>query len=357
MYSYNYVLAQHNFATIDVFQNYTNLLAFVAANEVVNDVNSTNTATVLKAVIRDMRAYIKAMDYRSIPVGYAAADVEENRYQLAHYLNCGDEDTRAEFFAINDYSWCGSSSFSVSGYSTKVKNFSNYSLPIFFSEFGCNLVQPRPFTEVASIYSTQMSSVFSGGLVYEYVQEVNDYGLVNVTAGSDEVTVLTDYNNLKAMLAKTDDPSGTGNYKTSNKASECPDYVAGLWEASNTLPDLPEEASAYMTDGAGTPLGTDGPSNQWTPANSDDGDASLTGSQSAGTSSARSGSSSAGSSSAIATTTGGSSSSSSASSAASSAATSSSAANANLGHAQSAVSFAMPAAAVVVCFIFGLAVF
>ncbi|KAK7206035.1 Glucanosyltransferase-domain-containing protein [Myxozyma melibiosi] len=366
-YSYNYILAQHNFATIDVFQNYTNLLGFIAANEVVNDVNTTKAATVLKAVIRDMRAYIKARDYRSIPVGYAAADVEENRYQLAHYLNCGEEDTRAEFFAINDYSWCGDSSYTVSGYSTKVKNFSNYSLPLFFSEYGCNLVEPRPFSEVESIYSEEMTAVFSGGLVYEYVQEANDYGLVNVTAGSDEVTILTDYNNLASMLNSTSNPSGDGGYTTDNEASECPAYVKGLWEANNTLPALPSEASAYMTDGAGDPLGPDGPSNQWTPSDSSYGDATLSVSgsvsQATATLSTSSGvSSSAVGSSASATSTDGSSSSSSsssssASSATSSAAESSSAAIADFNRAQSAVNFAVPAAVVVVCFGFGLVAF
>ncbi|KAK9246664.1 Glucanosyltransferase-domain-containing protein [Lipomyces tetrasporus] len=265
IYSYNYVLLQHNFATVDAFASYSNVLGFVAANEVVNAVNTTDTATVLKAVIRDMKQYISMQSPRTIPVGYCAADVSENRYQLAHYLNCGDEAERAEFFGLNDYSWCGQSSYTVSGYKEKVANFNNYSIPIFFSEYGCNIVEPREFTEVQAIYSSQMIPVFSGGLVYEYVQEANNYGLVEVTAGQKNVTLLPDYYNLQHQFNITTLPSGNGGYHAKNKPSECPPYVKDLWEANNTLPAMPEEASQYLTDGAGQPLGTDGPSNQWVP--------------------------------------------------------------------------------------------
>ncbi|KAK9238554.1 Glucanosyltransferase-domain-containing protein [Lipomyces kononenkoae] len=266
MYSYNYVLLQHNFATIDAFSNYSNVLGFVAANEVVNAVNTTDTATVLKAVIRDMKKYIAMQSPRTIPVGYCAADVAENRYQLAHYLDCGDASERAEFFGLNDYSWCGASSYTVSGYNQKVANFNNYSIPLFFSEYGCNIVEPREFTEVQAIYSSQMIPVFSGGLVYEYIQEANNYGLVQVSSDLKNVTPLVDYYNLQYQFNHTQIPSGDGGYHANNNASDCPAYVQGLWEANNTLPPMPSQASQYLTAGAGTPLGTDGPSNQWVPS-------------------------------------------------------------------------------------------
>ena len=72
-----------------------------------------------------------------------------------------------------------------------MKLYQDYSVPVFLSEFGCNQVKSsRPFTEIEAIYSTQMSSVFSGGLVYEYSNETNNYGLVQIDG--DKVTKLTD---------------------------------------------------------------------------------------------------------------------------------------------------------------------
>lgn len=77
------------------------------------------------------------MGYRQIPVGYSAADVESNRYDMAQYMNCGMQDQRSDFFAFNDYSWCDPSSYTTSGWDQKVKQYSSYSIPLFLSEYGC----------------------------------------------------------------------------------------------------------------------------------------------------------------------------------------------------------------------------
>jgi hypothetical protein len=128
--SYNDVYLQSVFATMDAFAQYDNTLLFYSANEVINNNATTFAAPYVKAVTRDMKAYIKARSYRAIPVGYSAADVEDNRYQMATYMNCGGSDVRSDFFAFNDYSWCDPSSFQISGWDQKVALFSNYSLPI-----------------------------------------------------------------------------------------------------------------------------------------------------------------------------------------------------------------------------------
>lgn len=82
-----------------MFAKYPNTLGFFAANEVVNDPKTTGAATYVKAIIRDMKAYIKKF-HRHIPVGYSAADVTANRMQIAHYLNCGPEEQRSEFHGV-----------------------------------------------------------------------------------------------------------------------------------------------------------------------------------------------------------------------------------------------------------------
>jgi hypothetical protein len=99
--SYNEVYLQSVFATIDEFAKYPNTMAFFSGNEVINhNKNSTLTASFVKATTRDMRRYIRERGYRKIPVGYSAADVDENRVQTAAYFNCGTDDERSDFFAF-----------------------------------------------------------------------------------------------------------------------------------------------------------------------------------------------------------------------------------------------------------------
>jgi len=99
--SYNHVYLQSVFATIDAFAKYSNTMAFFSGNEVIHDLkNTTLSAPYVKATDRDMRAYIKARNYRKMLVGYSAADVTTNRMQAAAYFNCGSEDERSDFFAF-----------------------------------------------------------------------------------------------------------------------------------------------------------------------------------------------------------------------------------------------------------------
>lgn len=242
--SYNSYYLNEVFASVLKVADYNNTLGLFAANEVINDDSSTAAATYVKAVIRDMKHFIKNRKLRNIPVGYSAADVEENRLQTAHYFNCGDDEmARADMFGFNDYSWCGKSSFTKSGYDKKVEAYSNYSIPIFLSEFGCNEVRPRPFTEIEAIYSEEMTHVFSGGLVYEYSEEANEYGVVEIDG--DDVKTNDDYDNLKEMFASVSDPSGDGGYQDDLKHSECPSK-SSKWQASNNIPDTPKGALKYI---------------------------------------------------------------------------------------------------------------
>lgn len=113
-----------------------------------------------------MKAYIAKQASRSIPVGYSAADVAQNRLPLAEYLNCGSNSERVDFYAFNSYSWCGNSSYTTSGYDQRVADFGNYSVPLFFSEYGCNLVQPRLFTEVGAICTPHSPPLLHTSLLY-----------------------------------------------------------------------------------------------------------------------------------------------------------------------------------------------
>lgn len=242
--SYNSFYLEQVFATIKQFSVYDNTLGFFVANEVINDETTTAAATYVKAVVRDAKLFIKQRGLRDIPVGYSAADVSSNRLDTAHFFNCGDDPmARVDMFGFNDYSWCGKSSFKTSGYDKKVESFNNYSIPIFFSEFGCNEVTPRVFTEVEALYSEQMTSVFSGGIVYEYTQETNKFGLVKIDG--DSVNKLTDFYNLKSEFEKTKNPSGDGGYHKDLPPSECP-AISSNWNATNDIPNTPNAALKFI---------------------------------------------------------------------------------------------------------------
>ena len=128
--SYNHVYLQNIFATIDEFSKYKNTLLFFSGNEVINNVPTSVTGPWIKAVTRDMKQYIGNRKYRPIPVGYSAADIDDNRLETAEYMNCGTDDQRVDFFAFNDYSWCDPSDFVTSGWQKKVQAWSDYSVPL-----------------------------------------------------------------------------------------------------------------------------------------------------------------------------------------------------------------------------------
>ncbi|AAS51900.2 ADL021Wp [Eremothecium gossypii ATCC 10895] len=287
--SYNANYLQHVFATVDAFQKYDNLLGFFAGNEVINDKDTTETAPYVKAVVRDMKKYMKAKKYRKIPVGYSAADVAENRVLAAQYFNCGDdEDARIDMLGVNDYSWCGSKTFRTSGYSEKMNLYEGYSVPIFLSEYGCNTMPgAREFGEVSSIFSEKMSSLFSGGLAFEYSMEGNNFGLVEIKGG--KVKKLEDFENLKKQYAEAKDPEGDAGYSKDGKPASCPPYDKGTWDADTKLPEMPKDAEAFFKGKTPKPNSLDLETQSNCGGLKDSGDSSAKGGSSSSASSASSG--------------------------------------------------------------------
>lgn len=129
--SYNAAYLQNVFATVEMFSKFDNTLAFFSGNEVINDIDTAVAAPYVKAVTRDIKNYMNMRGLRKVPVGYSAADVAENRLETAAYMNCGTDDMRSDFFAFNDYSWCNTD-FQTSDWNIKVKNFTDYGLPILY---------------------------------------------------------------------------------------------------------------------------------------------------------------------------------------------------------------------------------
>ncbi|POS70134.1 1,3-beta-glucanosyltransferase gel3 [Diaporthe helianthi] len=232
---------------IDNLGQYPNTIGFFAGNEVTNNKTNTAASAFIKAAVRDSKAYIKSKNFgRWLGVGYATNDDAETRDNLANYFNCGkDQSSAIDFWGYNIYEWCGESTFESSGYQERTQAFKNYSVPAFFSEYGCNNPgggEARIWQETGVLYSEQMNKVWSGGMVYEYFQEQNDFGLVDLSGKT--VTPRKDFQALataiKGTAADTANPSiSMKSYTATNVPRSCPAVTPGLWEAAEALPPTP----------------------------------------------------------------------------------------------------------------------
>lgn len=206
--NYDVSYLNRTFAVVEAFKNYPNTAGFFSGNEVIAAVSDgSDVPPYIRAVTRDLKTYIAKHADRNIPVGYSAADIRTILVDSLQYLSCSDPSdgtsndmSRVDFFALNSYSWCGNSTFTNSGYDQLVADFSSSSVPVFFSEYGCNQVYPRIFTEVPELYSDDMNMAFSGGMIYEYTQGVNNYGLVNISSDGS-AQLLEDFYTLKDRYA------------------------------------------------------------------------------------------------------------------------------------------------------------
>ncbi|KAF2742378.1 glycoside hydrolase family 72 protein [Sporormia fimetaria CBS 119925] len=266
---------------MDAFHQYDNIGGFWVGNEVITMENGTVAAPYVKAAARDMKAYRDSKNYRKIPIGYSAADIAYNRPMLQNYFACGDNASEAlDFFALNTYSWCGDSSYKRSGYDQRVEEAKVLQIPIFISETGCREPRPRTFEDQTAIFS-EMADVYSGSIVYEWIEEANNYGLISYgpkvdpdeehpdgfTRSGTPTPVSPDFANLSNQW-KTLTASGVkeSEYSPSLTPPACPSYMSdasSVWEISGNVP-LPtigqtHQAQVSRTQDAGaTPTGDQG---------------------------------------------------------------------------------------------------
>lgn len=248
---------------LDEFQKFDNTAGLFVGNEVLTKANGSEAAPYVLSAARDIKAYRDSKGYRKIPVGYSAADIAELRPMLQNYLACPTNSSESlDFFSLNAYEWCGPNTYQQSGYSMLQKNATDYPIPIFFSETGCNSNRPRDFQDLTAIYGSEMAGTWSGAIIYEWIEESNEYGLISYgpTQASAAPTntliqdgysrqgtptpVSPDFDNLKSRWA-TLSPSGVAlsDYSasaTSMSRPACPASTSGIWnvDPSSPLPSL-----------------------------------------------------------------------------------------------------------------------
>jgi hypothetical protein len=253
--SYDSSYLNRTFAVVEAFKNFPNTLLYFAGNEVINEMSDISVPQYMRAVTRDLKNYIAKNSDRAIPVGYSAADVRPMLLDTWNYMQCQTTDndpSRVDLFALNSYSWCGDSNFQTSGYDVLVSDFAKTSVPVFFSEYGCNVPYPRVFTEVPVLYGPLVTPVLSGGLVYEYSQETSNYGLVNLnTDGSaqllgDFATLQTQFNSLNITALQ-----GLTAQNTTVTPPTCDASLISnsTFDSNFTMPDVPPGAQALIDNG------------------------------------------------------------------------------------------------------------
>ena len=234
-------------AVMDIFIKYDNLAGFWIGNEVINTASGSIAAPYIKAATTDMKSYMATKKYRTVPIGYSAADIAELRPELQNYLACGSDYSQSiDFYGLNAYEWCGSATYQTSGYINLQSMAEGYNIPIFFSETGCNVGGERTFADQAAIFGPDMIDTWSGSIIYEWVQETNDYGLVTYPNGQiyngAPIPLQPDYDNLAGQW-KNINPSGIAkdSYSPSISAPACPGPTNG-WAVNGNVP-LPTRGS------------------------------------------------------------------------------------------------------------------
>lgn len=256
-------------AVMDAFSQFDNTLGFFVGNEIIAQANQSMAAPYIKAAARDLKAHRDSKNYRKFPVGYSAADIAELRPMLQDYLTCGgNASENIDFFALNSYEWCDPAAYDTSGYANLQSMAVDFPVPIFFSETGCNVPGPRLFDDQAAIFGPKMVNDWSGSLIYEWIQEENNYGLISygpkvdpTVTGADiaggftrkgmPTPVTPDFDNLKKMWA-TITPTGVASSEYDPKhvsTRACPTSTADGWLVNGNvkLPTLGETFAGTFT--------------------------------------------------------------------------------------------------------------
>lgn len=95
------------FAGIDSLSAYPNVLGVLAGHEVINSPESSGAAGAIRAVVRDLKRYMRMAaseasgeKQRVLPVGYSHSAEMMTRMPTFKFLSAGPEEEAVDFFCV-----------------------------------------------------------------------------------------------------------------------------------------------------------------------------------------------------------------------------------------------------------------
>ena len=84
---------------------YDNIVGVIAANSVVNEPSNSNAAEIIRAVVRDLKGYMRAKallsNQRILPVGVSNDLVPNNDTTILRYFFAGKKEDRPDFWTVS----------------------------------------------------------------------------------------------------------------------------------------------------------------------------------------------------------------------------------------------------------------
>ncbi|KAF2208336.1 glycoside hydrolase family 72 protein, partial [Cercospora zeae-maydis SCOH1-5] len=251
---YTFDAIQRDFRLVDQLADYQNVLGFMVAGDCINRRQVTRFAPVLRAFVRDTKAFLRLRGGRGVPVGISNPCVMDLRWPALKYFTAGSQEERVDFFAPQDYSWCGPSSFKISGWENEIATLEreNVCVPMFLAEFGCNARRERIWDEITCLYGKEMLGKYSGGCVYCFEEYGNGYGIVERT--DEGVKRESEFETLKQRLQQASSGlatamSGIEPQEYESWAGDFPSEPGnGRWLASSALPRFPGDLAGFVQE-------------------------------------------------------------------------------------------------------------
>ena len=282
---------------------FPNVLGVLVAEHLINNLDSERCAPVIKAVVRDLKQYMhlkqRSCGQRTLPIGFGGGSYKYDR-KVLDYLAAGDRDSCVDFWTVRScltelwilltarqctgFQLAGKSDADMKGrdelvgcasrvevnaayivqpltFARQIERYRGIDIPLFLSEYGAGdtTKAPRSFTETPTLYSPQMTEIFSGGCAYEFWQGPNTYGLAllerkvvnherldTIEAGRvaekrecDLGTVLLfdDFMNYKAKLAALPQMPTSVDDRSEQKAVKAPSPKSWAFDIEGTVPE------------------------------------------------------------------------------------------------------------------------